>query len=110
MTSPSDPVIVAGDFNDWNGRVNPVLEDKGRLTNAMRALDASARRTWSSHRPRFALDRVYVRNLAVAGIQVLKGAPWHRLSDHLPVRAELVLDGGPGLPAPAGAGIVTPGR
>lgn len=82
-----DPVILAGDFNDWNGRVDPMIESASELQNGMLRLAMGDRTTWSTVRPLFALDRVYYRNLDLLEIQVLKGPPWDRLSDHFPVLA-----------------------
>lgn len=87
LTSPDDPVILAGDFNDWTGRVDPVICERADLVNAMLLLTMRERRTWSTRRPLWALDRVYYRNLHLAEITVLRGSPWDGLSDHFPVRA-----------------------
>jgi endonuclease/exonuclease/phosphatase family metal-dependent hydrolase len=82
-----DPVILAGDFNDWTGRADSVIESAGHLSNGMLRLSMRDRTTWSTVRPLFALDRIYFRNLVLLNIEVLRGAPWSRLSDHFPVQA-----------------------
>lgn len=87
LTSPDDPVILAGDFNDWTGRVDPVICQEADLDNAMLLLTMQERKTWSTRRPLWALDRIYYRNLHLRSINVLKDAPWNGLSDHFPVRA-----------------------
>jgi endonuclease/exonuclease/phosphatase family metal-dependent hydrolase len=38
------------------------------------------------------MDRIYQRGFRVEEAQVLKGRRWARLSDHVPVLADLVLD------------------
>jgi endonuclease/exonuclease/phosphatase family metal-dependent hydrolase len=87
LTSPADPVILAGDFNDWTGRVDPIICEAADLDNAMMLLTMKERRTWSTRRPLWALDRIYYRNLNLVDIHVLRDAPWDRLSDHFPVVA-----------------------
>jgi endonuclease/exonuclease/phosphatase family metal-dependent hydrolase len=40
--------------------------------------------------PFFTLDRIYVRDLEVDGVERHVGAPWSRLSDHVALAARLV--------------------
>ncbi len=87
LAADSDPVILGGDFNDWTGRVDPVIRQRGDLSNAMLTLDAKHRRTWSTRRPLWCLDRLYYRNLELSEVRVLTEDPWPGMSDHFPVRA-----------------------
>jgi endonuclease/exonuclease/phosphatase family metal-dependent hydrolase len=41
----------------------------------------------------FGLDRFYVRGLACNSMLVPRGSNWARMSDHLPLVAELVVAG-----------------
>ena len=84
---PSDPVILAGDFNDWTGQVDQRIAQAAEVENAMLALAIAERRTWSTRRPIFALDRIYYRNLHLAEVKVHRHRPWDELSDHFPVEA-----------------------
>ena len=84
-----DPVLLGGDFNDWQGTVDEAITDSAQVTNGMLRLAMADRTTWSTKRPLFALDRVYFRNLALESVEVLKGAPWDRLSDHFPIRCRI---------------------
>ncbi len=88
---PTVPVIIGGDFNDWPGRLDRRARSSP-LRNALWQLPEPDRRSYPAHRPRFPLDRIYVRGLAIANVRVLTGLPWSRLSDHLPVEAELRFD------------------
>jgi endonuclease/exonuclease/phosphatase family metal-dependent hydrolase len=45
--------------------------------------------TFPSLAPVFALDRFYVRGLACRTTMVPRGTAWARMSDHLPLVAEL---------------------
>jgi endonuclease/exonuclease/phosphatase family metal-dependent hydrolase len=79
-----EPVIVAGDFNDWGER----LDEPMRSLGLARATGARARPTFPSRVPVFALDRIYTRGLACRLTHVPRGAVWARMSDHLPLVAE----------------------
>ncbi len=83
------PVLVAGDFNDWRGRVCSVLESELELINAFQTDPAESinPKTFPSFLPSVSLDRFYFRELSIKKIQVLRGYPWSRLSDHCPVLA-----------------------
>lgn len=85
---PREPTIVAGDFNDWNLRMDAVVRQELGLNNAFGEL-AAAPSTWPAQRPFFNLDRVYIRNLAPQQARALSGPPWNVLSDHLPLAVEL---------------------
>ena len=84
-------LVVAGDFNDWGERLNGPMTELG-LT---RAVDPSAKRadcvTFPSLAPVFALDRFYMRGLSCRRTMVPRGTTWARMSDHLPLVAELEL-------------------
>ncbi|MEY4764361.1 MAG: hypothetical protein RI907_1034 [Pseudomonadota bacterium] len=82
-------VIVAGDFNDWNEKLDAILEGAG-LSRA-RLQDADRVPTFPSIVPVLALDRVYTRGLSCQHIMVPRGGAWPRLSDHLPLVVELDL-------------------
>lgn len=87
---PADaPVVVAGDFNDWNEKLDSILADGG-LARATLA-DEVRVATYPSLVPVLSLDRVYTRGLRCQSIMVPRGGTWSRLSDHLPLVAELEL-------------------
>ncbi len=89
---PHDAVlIVGGDFNDWGERLDPQLQRIG-LARAQVA-DAPSRRvlTFPSRVPMFSLDRLYVRGLRCQASFAPRGQAWARMSDHLPLVADLEL-------------------
>jgi endonuclease/exonuclease/phosphatase family metal-dependent hydrolase len=86
-----EPALLAGDFNDWNGRLDTVVRRALGFENAFAAEAFKTMRTWHSRRPVFNLDRVYVRGLHAAQASCLAGEPWNELSDHLPLLVELRL-------------------
>ncbi len=89
---PGEMLVVAGDFNDWGERLDGPMTDLG-LT---RAAAPGARRadncTFPSLAPVFALDRFYVRGLSCRSTMVPRGTSWARMSDHLPLVAELAIE------------------
>ncbi|MCE2916895.1 MAG: endonuclease/exonuclease/phosphatase family protein [Rubrivivax sp.] len=90
---PADgPLIVAGDTNDWSEKLDAPMADLG-LDRALPpdAQRRRARATFPSIAPVFALDRLYLRGLACRSLVVPRGMAWARMSDHLPVVAELEL-------------------
>ena len=89
---PGALLIVAGDFNDWGAKLDAPMEAFG-LQRAARAGDPPTRtHTFPSRLPVFSMDRIYVRGLKCLSTSVPRGAAWARMSDHLPLVAELTLE------------------
>jgi endonuclease/exonuclease/phosphatase family metal-dependent hydrolase len=104
-----EPVIIAGDFNDWRNTLSAKLRDKlgvvevfdelgksSALGGLMRSLVGGQRkvvpaRTFPAALPWFRLDRIYVRGFKVDSAEVLHGTLWAKLSDHAPIVATLTL-------------------
>jgi endonuclease/exonuclease/phosphatase family metal-dependent hydrolase len=83
---PADePLIVAGDFNDWSGRA--VSQSRLGLTEAFRSLNGNHARTFPAWAPLLPMDRIYCRGLEPIAAERLKGSPWSMLSDHNPLQA-----------------------
>jgi endonuclease/exonuclease/phosphatase family metal-dependent hydrolase len=82
-------LLVAGDFNDWGEKLDGPMADFG-LKRAVGSGDRRAQRlTFPALVPVFALDRIYLRGLQCLSTTVPRGAVWRRMSDHLPLLAEL---------------------
>ncbi len=89
---PGQPLVVAGDFNDWGERLDAPMLQLG-LTRATAPAGArSGGATFPSLAPVFALDRFYLRGLRCTQTMVPRGLTWSRMSDHLPLVAELVAE------------------
>ena len=87
-----EPLIVAGDFNDWGVKLDAPMRALG-LHRAGRPGDPPARfNTFPSRLPVFSMDRIYLRGLQCVSTSVPRGAAWARMSDHLPLVAELTLE------------------
>ena len=82
----SAPVVVAGDFNDWGGKLRPVMNRHG-----FRDFVGERVQTYPSRLPLTQLDFVYARGLKPVGLLVPRGRIWWRMSDHLPLIAEFKL-------------------
>lgn len=89
---PDQPLIVAGDFNDWRALASRSLERLG-LVEAVYATHGRFMPSFPAVFPVLSLDRIYVKNLTVKSAWVHTGAPWRGLSDHLPISAHLELAG-----------------
>jgi endonuclease/exonuclease/phosphatase family metal-dependent hydrolase len=80
------PLMVAGDFNDWGEKLDPLMGAIGLQRAA--APGHGPARTFPSRAPMFALDRIYTRGLGCVLTAVPRGGVWARMSDHLPLVAE----------------------
>jgi endonuclease/exonuclease/phosphatase family metal-dependent hydrolase len=87
VVPPHELLVVAGDFNDWSERLDPPMAELG-LQRA-RAAGAPRMATFPSLAPVFALDRFYLRGLQCRSTLSPRGLSWARMSDHLPLVAEL---------------------
>jgi endonuclease/exonuclease/phosphatase family metal-dependent hydrolase len=85
------PVVVAGDFNDWRLRASAVLARSAGLEEAFERAHGAVARSYPSLWPALRLDRIYARNAITLRPVVLSRRPWSRLSDHLPLAAEVRL-------------------
>ena len=82
-----EPLVVAGDFNDWGGKLRPAFNQAGLSDHvAARAL------TYPSRLPLTQLDYVFARGMVPVGVEVPRGRIWWRMSDHLPLIAEFRLE------------------
>lgn len=111
------PLVIAGDFNDWHGRIKAEQLAAG-LCDVTRSVPSSTplhpllrivpakiahqltpwgRRqqrtgTFPAPLPLLPLDRMYVRGFTVHSVEVpraVRGTVWHRVSDHAPLVANL---------------------
>jgi endonuclease/exonuclease/phosphatase family metal-dependent hydrolase len=82
----SAPLIVAGDFNDWGAKLLKPMADLD-----LKTFDSMRLPTYPARLPLLHLDRIYVRGLRPLTAHVPHGRSWTRMSDHLPLIAELEL-------------------
>lgn len=87
--TPTGPLVLAGDFNDWKNDSIALFREIG-LIEVATALGINAK-TFPAFSPKLALDKMFVRELTPT--EWLAPAPstaW--LSDHLPYVARLLID------------------
>ena len=77
-----EPVIVAGDFNEWRKTKKDELETRLLMKDAGLALHGRKLRTFPSLMPVFPLDRIYLRGFKTLKAQVLNKGAWRDVSDH----------------------------
>jgi endonuclease/exonuclease/phosphatase family metal-dependent hydrolase len=78
-----EPLVVAGDFNDWGAKLRPAMKRLG-----LADFVGERMLTYPSRLPLTQLDFVYGRGLEPVGVQIPRGRIWWRMSDHLPLIAE----------------------
>jgi endonuclease/exonuclease/phosphatase family metal-dependent hydrolase len=86
-----EPLIIAGDFNDWRAEACRFLTHELHLKEAFEQVHGKPARSYPSSLPVLRLDRIYVRGLKVKSAQVHSGRPWSRISDHSPLTATVSL-------------------
>jgi endonuclease/exonuclease/phosphatase family metal-dependent hydrolase len=96
----NEPLIIAGDFNDWNLHVHHILcqglelkdvieNTKNNIADKRYSKRIELGRTFPSLAPWFKLDRLYVRGFEVQDAHVKSGHIWQKRSDHMPIQATL---------------------
>ena len=91
LVPADEPLIVAGDFNDWRNLVGRRLVRDTGLAEAFRDHHGQAARSYPSILPLLRLDRIYTRGFAVTHARVHHGLPWSRISDHAALSADIEL-------------------
>ncbi|MCB1740142.1 MAG: endonuclease/exonuclease/phosphatase family protein [Gammaproteobacteria bacterium] len=86
-----EPLIVAGDFNDWTGQANLELASRLGLTDVFDHLHGRNALSFPALWPVLPMDRIYFRALQPLQATQLHGAAWRRLSDHVPLMATFEL-------------------
>jgi endonuclease/exonuclease/phosphatase family metal-dependent hydrolase len=96
-----EPLIVAGDFNDWQGQMTDDLGPESELVEVFQRLKGRHARTFPAWLPALPLDRIYFRGLEALQCRRLRDRPARRLSDHLALYAEFGLAPAEALVPPA---------
>jgi endonuclease/exonuclease/phosphatase family metal-dependent hydrolase len=88
---PAEPLLVAGDFNDWRANAHAMLLRCAGLDEVFVEACGQAARTFPARLPLLRLDRIYVRGVRDHAPLALPARPWTVLSDHAPIAAEIHL-------------------
>lgn len=84
-----EPVVVAGDFNDWRQKANPLLKNRAGLDEVFTRAHGRPARTFPAGLPLLRLDRIYVKHARVSSPATINLRQWRRLSDHAPLAVEI---------------------
>lgn len=84
-----EPLIIAGDFNDWRGNAEKYLTRDLGLSEVFKSEAGKYARTFPAWMPMLTMDRIYCRGLKINHHQRLHDKPWRGLSDHLPLMADV---------------------
>jgi len=84
---PDEPLIIAGDFNDWTGQAEKRLYRHLELKEAYKTLHNQYARTWPAWLPILQMDRIYYRGIKPIYCDRPSQPIWKRLSDHSPLLA-----------------------
>lgn len=84
----NEPLIIAGDFNDWRSHINVQLETLLGIDEVFKTLRGSYARSFPAWQPTLAVDRIYYRGIKPELCKRFNQHPWRNLSDHLPLYAE----------------------
>lgn len=85
----SEPLILAGDFNDWRKTGHRQLLEKLRVTEVHEQTTGRCARTYPAFLPMLAMDRIYLRGVEVIGCSSMAGENWRDFSDHRALCADV---------------------
>lgn len=85
-----EALLIAGDFNDWRLNADGLLRDC-RVREVFTSRLGRPARTFPARWPLLRLDRIYVRDVRDWRPVPLASRVWSRLSDHVPIAAEIAL-------------------
>jgi endonuclease/exonuclease/phosphatase family metal-dependent hydrolase len=84
-----EPLIIAGDFNDWGMRSGRTFADRLNMREVFEHHAGKPARSFPSWLPMLRLDRIYVRGFQVKHTEVHSGPQFIKLSDHAILTATL---------------------
>jgi endonuclease/exonuclease/phosphatase family metal-dependent hydrolase len=77
-----EPMIIAGDFNDWRKRAERHLRSDLELEELFLKLEGKHARTFPVWAPMLQVDRIYYRGLEPVSCERMHRGHWRDLSDH----------------------------
>jgi len=83
----AEPLILAGDFNDWSARAEREINAELGLVEVFRQLRGRYAKTYPAWAPALPMDRIYCRGVTPVAAECLSAEPWRVLSDHTPLQA-----------------------
>ncbi|MCB1914521.1 MAG: endonuclease/exonuclease/phosphatase family protein [Rhodocyclaceae bacterium] len=89
LAGDDEPIIIAGDFNDWRNHADRLLARRLGLREVFCGGRGRPARSFPSQLPLFRLDRIYVRGFDIECAEAHFGGAWARISDHAALTATL---------------------
>jgi endonuclease/exonuclease/phosphatase family metal-dependent hydrolase len=86
------PLVIAGDFNDWNKVASSYFEEKLEMHETFKKNHGIYPCTFPSLFPFFCLDRIYVKNCSVLSAVILDHVKNKKLSDHFALLSEVEIE------------------
>lgn len=84
-----DPLVIAGDFNDWRRKVSDRLALSLSMTEVFEHAHGRPARSYPALLPLLHLDRIYIRGFRVRLAHAHRDRRWARISDHVALSALL---------------------
>ena len=88
----SEPLIIAGDLNDWRRKAHKQLCAELEVTEVYQAQHGRVADTFPAMFPMLPMDRIYVRGFKICSADVMTHADWRSISDHCALTADLQLN------------------
>lgn len=85
LAKADEPMLLAGDFNDWSGELSSFLQRELALQEAHYQLHGKHCTTYPAWLPVLKLDRIYYRNIEVRAAWKISHFGGRGRSDHLPL-------------------------
>ncbi len=86
------PLVLAGDFNDWNKKASHILKKELHLTENFYSQHKAYAKTFPATYPVLSLDRIYTKNCKILKSYVVAKSSKNHFSDHLPLYSEVLLN------------------
>jgi len=87
----TEPLIIAGDFNDWRRKAHFQLCHELDLVEVYQAQHGHVASTFPAMLPTLTMDRIYVRGFKVSSVNVMTSRDWRSISDHCALTADIRL-------------------
>jgi endonuclease/exonuclease/phosphatase family metal-dependent hydrolase len=86
-TDKNTPIILAGDFNDWNKKASSFFEEH-HFIESYKEIHGKYPKTFPVQFPILTLDRIYLKRISPKNASVLYQDEWKTLSDHAALLVE----------------------
>ena len=80
-TDKDIPIILAGDFNDWNKQASTFFGEH-HFFESYKLIHGKYPKTFPVQFPLLPLDRIYLKRMKATSAKVLSKGDWKKLSDH----------------------------